>query len=340
MGRPPPSFCLNYLSNLLTFLLIFFKLFFMNDKSKGKDQPIRKVSRLTGLNPHVIRVWEKRYGAVTPDRTQTNRRVYTEEDIERLQLLGYLTREGRRIGQVARLSLPELKELVDVLEKDKKLDSGDPSSAPDLMANCLRAVGELNPRELDVTLAKATIFMSPVVIIEKLIIPLLEELSQRVRQGRLRLVHERFAYSSLRPFLISFVKSYEVPDGAPQLISSTLVGQNHEFGALYLVSAAAATGWRATYIGPNLPAEEIGSAAHQLSADLVALHFQLPRNDARLYAELQTLRGLLPVSTKIVAVGSGAASYQSALDKIGAVTVASFPDLVRTLGDLNVQPTA
>ena len=43
--------------------------------------PIRYVSRQTGLTPHVIRAWENRYGAVTPKRTDTNRRVYSNADI-------------------------------------------------------------------------------------------------------------------------------------------------------------------------------------------------------------------------------------------------------------------
>ena len=47
--------------------------------------PIQIVARLSGLSPHVIRIWEKRYGAVAPARTDTNRRLYTEAEVERLR---------------------------------------------------------------------------------------------------------------------------------------------------------------------------------------------------------------------------------------------------------------
>ena len=50
---------------------------------------IKIVARRTGLSAHVIRIWEKRYGAVEPDRTDTNRRLYSEEQIERLKLFPY-----------------------------------------------------------------------------------------------------------------------------------------------------------------------------------------------------------------------------------------------------------
>ena len=72
---------------------------------------IRAVSRITGISPHLIRAWEKRYNAVNPERTDTNRRLYSNEDIERLALLYGATQKGESIGQVASLSIEELREI-------------------------------------------------------------------------------------------------------------------------------------------------------------------------------------------------------------------------------------
>ena len=66
---------------------------------------IKIVARRTGLTAHVIRIWEKRYGAVEPERTDTNRRLYSEEQIERLGLLRDLTQAGHSISHVAKLPL-------------------------------------------------------------------------------------------------------------------------------------------------------------------------------------------------------------------------------------------
>ena len=49
--------------------------------------PMKFVTQRTGLSPHVLRVWERRYGAVQPDRTESNRRQYGEDDVARLGLL-------------------------------------------------------------------------------------------------------------------------------------------------------------------------------------------------------------------------------------------------------------
>lgn len=70
----------------------------------------------TGLTAPGIRMWEKRYGAVTPERTESNRRLYHAEDVERLVLLKKLTDRGHAISTIANLSLPELEQRLEDAE--------------------------------------------------------------------------------------------------------------------------------------------------------------------------------------------------------------------------------
>src|SRR5689334_7608896 len=74
-------------------------------------QAIKVVARRTGLSAHVIRIWEKRYGAVEPERTETRRRLYSDEQIERLSLLREITQSGHSIGHVAKLPTEKLRQL-------------------------------------------------------------------------------------------------------------------------------------------------------------------------------------------------------------------------------------
>lgn len=69
---------------------------------------IGAVSRLTGISQHVLRVWEKRYGVVVPLRSETQRRIYRESDINRLSLLKALVDRGQAIGSIADLDDAEL----------------------------------------------------------------------------------------------------------------------------------------------------------------------------------------------------------------------------------------
>ena len=69
-----------------------------------EEYPIQVAACRTGLSPDVLRVWEKRYGAVVPSRTPTGRRVYKNRDIERLLIFRRATHTGRNFGQIAPLS--------------------------------------------------------------------------------------------------------------------------------------------------------------------------------------------------------------------------------------------
>ena len=70
--------------------------------------PIQVVTRRTGVSADVLRVWEKRYAVVTPVRSPSGRRLYSDADIERLRLLVQAKRTGRTIGQIAALSAAAL----------------------------------------------------------------------------------------------------------------------------------------------------------------------------------------------------------------------------------------
>ena len=76
--------------------------------------PIRYVVRQSGLTAHVIRVWERRYQAVVPRRTDTNRRLYSESDVKRLQLLKKAVDAGHSISQVANMNAEELMRLINL----------------------------------------------------------------------------------------------------------------------------------------------------------------------------------------------------------------------------------
>lgn len=71
---------------------------------------IGTVSSLTGIDAHTIRAWERRYGAIKPIRSDTGRRLYADETIERLQLLKGLVDCSEAISQIAPLSDDVLRE--------------------------------------------------------------------------------------------------------------------------------------------------------------------------------------------------------------------------------------
>lgn len=70
--------------------------------------PIGVVSRLTNIHPETLRVWERRYGLVRPQRTERGGRLYSAEDIQRLSLVKQLVDAGHPVSLIAPLSRDEL----------------------------------------------------------------------------------------------------------------------------------------------------------------------------------------------------------------------------------------
>ena len=101
---------------------------------------IGAVSRLTGLTDHTIRVWERRYSAVTAARAPNGRRQYTEADVQKLALLRQLTENGIAISRVAGDTVDELRHRVHSLRE----------LAADTEPRALRfaVLGDFLPRQL------------------------------------------------------------------------------------------------------------------------------------------------------------------------------------------------
>lgn len=96
----------------------------MGDDLATSSYGIGAVIRRTGVSGPRLRMWEKRYRAVVPQRTPTNRRRYSAEDVERLALLAQLTREGHSISAVANLDLEALNELLEQVGSRPAVRSG------------------------------------------------------------------------------------------------------------------------------------------------------------------------------------------------------------------------
>lgn len=295
--------------------------------------PIKVVSQMTGLSVHVIRAWEKRYHVVEPDRTDTNRRLYSEEDIEKLRLLNDASHLGHNIGSIASLSSAELKSLLSneksiapQIKTNVKL-SGPDINIEELLAECVETIKDYDAKKLESILLNASARLTQPVLIEEVVIPLVYKIGDMWHNGEIRVANEHLASSVIRSFLFNLLESYTMNESAPVLISATPRGQEHELGALIAAVVAAASGWKVVYLGSNLPAEEIGAVASYLNAKVVAVSLVYPSDDPVLPKELRKLKQVLSSGVSIIAGGRAANGYLNVLDEIGAFVVKNTKQL-------------
>jgi DNA-binding transcriptional MerR regulator/methylmalonyl-CoA mutase cobalamin-binding subunit len=298
---------------------------------------IRVVALRTGLSAHVIRIWEKRYGAVEPERTGTNRRLYSDEQIERLSLLRDITKNGHSIGHVAKLPTEKLRELVKEshgTNGQTPRSSSTVSTGREFLVESIEAVKSLDSRALEETLKRAATALGGQGLLQRVVAPLAQTIGDLWRDGTITAAHEHFASAVIRIFLGHAAKPFAGMDDAPAVIVATPTGQIHELGALLAGATAANLGWHVTYLGASLPAAEIAGAARQNRARAVALSLVYPEDDPRLESELTRLRELLPPEVMLLVGGRAMPAYQDALEKIGATQVKDLSHLSSALDEL------
>jgi DNA-binding transcriptional MerR regulator/methylmalonyl-CoA mutase cobalamin-binding subunit len=290
--------------------------------------PIAIAARRSGLSQHVIRAWEKRYAAIQPGRSGTQRRLYSDDEIERLQLLRRATQGGHSIGNIASLPTDDLRKLA--ATDPGPDDSAQPDPADSLRAACMEAIERLDAPGLDRILQTGLATLGRGPLMQRVIVPLITEIGDKWEHGVLRVAHEHCATTVIRTLLGNFVHAHSATSNAPVLIVTTPPGQLHELGALIAAATATDRGWKVLYLGPSLPAEEIAGAFAVSKADALALSIVYPADDPALAAHLRSIRKLLP-DAPIIAGGRSAHGYSAALAEIGATVCCSIPEIVRAL---------
>lgn len=292
---------------------------------------IQLAAKRSGLSAHLIRMWEKRYEAVRPARTGSRRRLYSEEDIERLGLLRAATTAGHRIGNIAKLPTDRLRVLAGNESGSSTTESKASQSPENAVGAALKATREMSASDLESTLEQAAVAFGTHGLLRNVIGPFARRLGDQWAEGSLTAAHEHFASGIIKTFLQNRFRPYAGTGGGPLLMVTTPSGQLHEIGAAMVSAAARDAGWQVVYLGASLPATEIAGAAIEKGARAVALSIVYPSDDPALGDELKLLRKLLPERIALMAGGRAASAYTAALTRIGASQAEDLSELNRLL---------
>ena len=299
---------------------------------------IKIAEQKSGLSAHVIRMWEKRYNAVTPARTDTNRRLYDDSCILRLKRLAHLTHNGHSIGQIAYHDDATLSKLVE--------ESATPAPsvvqlAPqhkDIVEELVQAVTEYSKERHDTILTQAVKQWGYSGMLENILIPYIQEVGQLWQQGSFTTAQEHASTSFIKEFLTLSSQSFGHEATAPKLVVTTPPGQLHELGAVIASSLARKLGWNVIYLGPSTPMDELAGACEAMNARAVLLSIIYPLDDPFMDKHLQTLHQQLDRNIPIIVGSPDAPHYKPSIDALGLHHLHSMQDLQNLLSELRQQP--
>lgn len=264
---------------------------------------IKVVSELTALPMGTLRAWERRYGFPKPERREgSNRRVYTEAQIERLKQIAEALGRGYRPGDVIHLPRAELNALLQI-----------PRGAPLLRAGAVADVGTLlellqqdDVKRIEDELRLAAAALGARRFVVDVAQPLAIAVGQAWAQGELAIRQEHVMTECLTTQLRALLATHQIASGAPTVVLTTLPGEPHTLGLQMVALYLALNGARPRLLGASTPPDQIIAAQHAFQAQVVGVALTAAADLASAQRDLSRLTRGLPESVALWVGGSGA----------------------------------
>lgn len=222
---------------------------------------IGELSRRHDVSPDLLRVWERRYGLLRPERSAGGFRLYTAEDDERVRAMRRHLAQGFSAAVAARMAL--------------EAPAAPPAADRDaVIAEAVRELGEALEGFHDVAaqsvIDRLLATFSTETVLRDVILPYLRRLGDRWERGELTVAQEHFASGVLRGRLLALARGFD--DGAgPRALLACPAGELHDLGLLCFGIGLRDHGWRITYLGADTPLDTVRDTAGRLSPDLVVI---------------------------------------------------------------------
>ena len=210
------------------------------------EYKIKDLENLTGIKSHTIRIWEKRYHILTPCRTDTKIRMYSDDELTRLLTVSMLNRSGLKISKIAELSQEDMNKLL----WDIKVNKG-PENSMDKLILALVSLdeklfrGTINDLIEEVGLEKTFV---------NHIIPFLDRIGIMWLIGSIHPAQEHFMSNLIRQKIISEIDKQPIPNSdSPSVLLYLPEHEWHEINLLFYQFLLRAKGVSTTYLGQSLP---------------------------------------------------------------------------------------
>jgi DNA-binding transcriptional MerR regulator len=217
---------------------------------------IGELSRRTGVSPELLRAWERRYALLRPQRTDGGFRLYSHDDLLRVEAMRAHLARGVSAAQAAELAAGETA-------------AGAPASG-DVGAALRDALDALDDTGAQAAFDELLARYSVDSILRDVILPYLYDLGQRWASGAASVAQEHFASALLRGRLLGLARGWDQGSG-PRAVLACAPGELHDLSLIVFGLALRRHGWRITYLGADTPLATVAETAATLDPDIVVI---------------------------------------------------------------------
>lgn len=212
---------------------------------------IKELEKLSGVKAHTIRIWEKRHQIVAPQRTSTNIRYYSDDDLKKIINVSVLNNNGVKISKIADLSPEELVKKVGALS-EVKLNT---NVHIDRLIVAMVDLDESNFEKILEEIVRRNGFERT---ITEVVYPFLDKIGLLWQTGNISPAQEHFISNLIRQKIIVAIDGLPVPSVAqPSALLFLPEGELHELGLLFYHYITRKENFRTFYLGQTAPLRDI-----------------------------------------------------------------------------------
>ncbi|OQA44813.1 MAG: HTH-type transcriptional repressor YcgE [Chloroflexi bacterium ADurb.Bin325] len=261
---------------------------------------IKTVVQETGIPSATLRAWERRYGVLSPGRSDGGYRLYSERDIATLRWLKAQVDAGVSISRAVAL-LQLRRRTGEEPERQPDRAGSDPPALPSAGARGAEAIGDellgallaYQEARVEAILTEAFALYPVETVAEDIIAPVLVRIGELWRRGEASIVQEHYATAILRRRLAGLFHAYVQPAAGPLAMTGAGPSEWHDVGILLVSLVLRRMGWQVIYLGQNVPADHLGQEILRLRPALVCLSAST-RENAEVLADVYELVRDLP----------------------------------------------
>lgn len=214
---------------------------------------IKDLEHLSGIKAHTIRIWEKRYNILTPNRTDTNIRSYDLESLQKILNVTFLNEHGYKISRIAKLTDPEIGQMVKEVAASASEQNRAINSFKIAMINFDSNLFNNTYNKLLESRSFQEIFL-------EIFIPLLNEIGLLWQTNTINPVHEHFLVGLVKQKLylnIALLDSKENYVNEELYILFLPENEIHDLGILYINYELSLNKRKTIYLGPSMPLSDM-----------------------------------------------------------------------------------
>jgi len=218
-----------------------------------KTFSIRDLENLSGIKAHTIRIWEKRYKLLSPERTQTNIRSYSLLSLQKLLNITLLYENGLKISKIANLKDSDIPLKVHEIIDEKSIKNNLMNAFKLSMINFDQSLFYKTYN----TLISENSFRD---VFKQYFVPLLQELGYLWQINTISTTHEHFITNLIKQKVYTNtekVQGLEKNNSNRSFVLFLPENEIHELGILYLHYELSLRGYKSIYLGQSVPIENL-----------------------------------------------------------------------------------